>query len=138
MVRLTNEQATRKYRNRLHIAALAVIDEGDKVRVIHDGSNHVMVNNRIRPRDQLRSPGAGELRALLREKRETGRPLWALAGDVAKAHRRVKIREADWGYQACRIDPDHVWVKCVGTDGVASAAYYWSRAAAAIVVRAAH
>lgn len=60
MVRLTNEQATRKYRNRLHIAALAVIDEGDKVRVIHDGSNNVMVNHRIRPRDQLRSLGAGE------------------------------------------------------------------------------
>lgn len=115
-----------------------MIDEGDKVGVIHDGSKHVRVNNRIRPRDQLRSPGAGELRSQLREKRGSSRPLWARADDVAKAHRRIKLKESDWGYQACRLDPDHVWVNCVGTYGVASAAYYWSRAAAAIIVRLAY
>lgn len=49
MVKLTNEQAIVKYGDRLHIAALAVIDEGEKARVMHDGSNHVRVTNRIRP-----------------------------------------------------------------------------------------
>lgn len=64
--------------------------------------------------------------------------MWALAGGVAKAQRRIKIKEHDLGFQACRIDPHHVWVNCAGTCGVASVAYSWSRAAAAIVVRLAH
>lgn len=43
ILKLTNEQASREYGERLHIATPAAIDEGDKVRVIHDGPNRVMV-----------------------------------------------------------------------------------------------
>lgn len=82
----------------MFIASLAVVEEADKIRVVHDGSNKVLVNHRIRPKDQQRSPGAGELRTLLREKRAGGKVLWALVGDVAKAHRRTKIREEDWAF----------------------------------------
>ena len=58
-----------------------------------------------------------------------------LVGDVSKAHRRVKVRRQDWGFQACRLRPGHVWLNCVGTYGVASAGYWWSRLSASILVR---
>ena len=47
---------------------LAVVQEAWKIRVVHDGSNGVHVNHRIRPRDQARSPGAGDLRTIVRSK----------------------------------------------------------------------
>jgi hypothetical protein len=56
----------------LFVAALAVVVEKDKIRVVHDGSNGVHVNHRIRPLDQQRCPGAGELREILKERKEKG------------------------------------------------------------------
>ena len=58
-----------------------------------------------------------------------------LLGDVAKAHRRVKVRREDWGLQACRLEPGKVWLNCVGTYGIACAGYWWSRLSAAVIVR---
>ena len=59
---------------------------------------------------------------------------------MRKAHRAIPVREADWGLQACRVDGDvgtvgeeMVWLNQVGTFGIASAAYWWGRAAAGIV-----
>ena len=52
-----------------------------------------------------------------------------------KAHRRVKVRESDWGTRPS------AWQglgKQVGTYGVASATYWWSRLAAAVLVRLCH
>jgi len=72
------------YGNRLFVTSLAVMQEPGKTRVVHDGSNGVHVNNRVRPRDQARFPGAGELRAVLRAKAAMGRKLFAIAGDVSK------------------------------------------------------
>ena len=74
----------------------------------------------------------------MREKAATGKKLFGIAGDVSKAHRRVKVREADWGYQACRLRPNYVWVNCVGTHGMTPAAYYWGRTSAAALVRLSH
>ena len=71
MQEVPDNVAKEKYGNNLYIAALAVVVEPGKIRVVHDGSNIVLVNHRIRPRDQLRSPGAGELRTILRESRRT-------------------------------------------------------------------
>ena len=48
------------------------------------------------------------------------------------------MHESDWGFQACRLEPGRVWLNKVGTYGMASAAYFWARAAAAIVVRLPH
>lgn len=64
--------------------------------------------------------------------------MFGVVGDVSKAHRRIKIRRQDWGFQACRLDPGKVWVNTVGTYGIGSAAYWWARAAAAVVVRFPH
>ena len=138
MEEFTDEEAKRKFGKDLYVAALAVVEEPNKIRVVHDGSNTVHVNHRIRPRDQIRSPGAGELRTILRENSSSKRRLFGLAGDVSKAHRRIKIREADWGFQACRLRDGYIWVNKVGTYGMGSAAYYWARTAAALVVRLPH
>ena len=108
-----------------------------KLCVVHDGTHGVGVNNRIKVRDQVKSPTAGELKALMREKYESygGIRQFLLLGDVSKAHRRVKVRRQDWGFQACRIEEGKVWVNCVGTYGIASAGYWWSRLAGALLIR---
>ena len=52
-----------------------------------------------------------------------------------KAHRRAKVHESDWGTRPT------AWKgleKQVGTCGVASASYWWSRLAAAVLVRLCH
>ena len=138
MVELDEADARKEYGDRLFIASLAVVQEPGKIRVVHDGSNGVHINHRIRPRDQVRAPGAGEIRSILRSKAASGRKLFAIAGDISKAHRRIKIKRQDWGFQACRTRPGKVWLNCVGTYGMASASYYWSRAAAGLIVRLTH
>ena len=138
MKEMDEEEAKKIYGSRLFVASLAVVQEPGKIRVVHDGSNGVHVNHRIRPRDQTRSPGAGELRAVLRAKAAMGRKMFAIAGDVSKAHRRVKVLQRDWGFQACRIQPGRIWLNCVGTYGITPAGYFWFRAAAGILVRLSH
>jgi hypothetical protein len=135
MVELSEEDARKQYGDKLFIAALGVVEEKDKIRVVHDGSNKVHVNHRIKVLDQVRCPGAGELRAILRERAEAGRRSFAILGDVSKAHRRIKVQESDWGYQACQIDAGKVWLNKVGTYGMNPAAYWWGRLAAAVIVR---
>ena len=126
IVELDEADARKEYGDRLFVASLAVVQEPGKVRVAHDGSNGVHINHRIRPRDQVRAPGAGEIRSILRSKAASGRKLFAIAGDISKAHRRIKIKRQE------------VWLNCVGAYGMASASYYWSRAAAGLIVRLTH
>ena len=73
----------------------------------------------------------------MRERQEDygGARQFVLLGDVSKAHRRVVVRRADWGLQACRLSPGSVWVNCVGTYGIGSAGYWWSRLASGLLVR---
>ena len=49
--------------------------------------------------------------------------------DIQAAHRLVKVREKDWRLLCCRAHSDSpvVWVNCVGTFGVSSASYWWTR-----------
>ena len=55
--------------------------------------------------------------------------MFGLSGDVARAHRLVRVAEADWGLLACKtgVRSDHIWINTVGTFGNGSAAYHWSR-----------
>ena len=96
-----------------------------------------MANNRMRPRDQLRYPGVGDIQAVMHPLAAKQVPHFMLLFDVRKAHRLVPVREEDWGYQACLVDGDfdehgeqQVWLNKVGTFGMSSAAYWWGRAAA--------
>ena len=138
MEELGDAEAQRRFPGRLHVAALGVVKEPTKLRVIHDGTHGVGVNNRIRSANHLACPGPGEMRALMEYERGRGMHLWSLVGDVAKAHRRIKVRPADWGLMACRTRPGRVWVNKVGTYGLGSAAFWWGRAAAAVLVRLVH
>ena len=65
MQEVSLDDAKRIYGDRLHIASLGVVQEPEKIRVVHDGSHGVHVNHRIRTQDQLRMPTAGEIRTFL-------------------------------------------------------------------------
>ena len=92
MLQLPMAEAAERYGDRLRIASLGAIRKGDdSFRVIHDGTHGTGVNGRIAVRDQLASPTAGDLRPATRELE----PTFVLAADVSRAHRLVKIREAD-------------------------------------------
>ena len=116
MVEMSDKEVQEACGWKLYIASLAVVTEKDKIRLVHDATNKVQVNNRIRARDQARSP-AREMRTLQREwqERRGGAKMFAVIGDASKAHRGIKVKEEDWGYQACRLQPGRVWLNTVGT-----------------------
>ena len=49
--------------------------------------------------------------------------------DITKAHRRIKIKRAEWKYQVA-TNKGKYWVNMVGTYGMSSAQLYWGRMAA--------
>ena len=128
MVELPLSEARERFGDRLVLASLGAIEKKDGTyRVIHDGTHGVGVNSAIRMRDQVRSPTAGDVRTAMRVLQ---RARFGLTGDVSRAHRLVKVAEEDWGLQACRtgVGPgESVWLNKVGTFGVSSASYHWSR-----------
>ena len=125
--------------DRLRVAAQGALEKGDNsFRVIHDGTHGVRVNNAIKPRDQVRMPTAGDIRAVLREGADTGEVHFLLKGDVAKAHRRTRVRQEDWGLAACRLQPGTIWLNRVGTFGIGSAGYWWARLAGGVARAALH
>ena len=130
---MSNAAFREMYKGRSAISALAVLQEKDKIRVLHDGSNETRVNHRIRCRDRQRMPTLREKRVLLNEYRRAGAIAVSILGDASKAHRRVKIKPEEWGFQACRVDEDTVWVNCVGTFGMSSASYWWGRVSGGII-----
>ena len=53
--------------------------------------------------------------------------------NVTEAHRQVPIHPDDWHFLGCQVKPGgDVFVNTVGTFGVASASYYWSRVAGSV------
>ena len=59
MEELPEDVARERFGTRLAIAALGVVEEKEKIRVVHDASHTVHVNHKIKVRDQIRCPGAG-------------------------------------------------------------------------------
>ena len=126
MVKMPMSEAVVKYGSRLRIASLGAIrKKDDTFRVTHDGTHGTGVNGSIKVRDQLVCPTAGDMRQAARELQ----PTFVLAADVKRAHRLVKMKEDQWGFQACRSSSqsDQVWLNTVGTFGISSIAYHWSR-----------
>ena len=126
MVEMDVSEAKARYGNRLAVASLGAIEKKNGTyRVVHDGTHGIGINPRIKVSDQLKSPGAGDVRAVLQEMPGC---FFALTGDVARAHRLVKVAEQDWGLLACRTaEGDKLWLNKVGSFGISSAAYHWSR-----------
>ena len=119
------------------VSALAVLQEKDKIRVLHDASNVVLLNHKIKCRDKLRNPGPREKFLLLKQFKKHSRQALSIIVDVSKAHRLVKHLPDEHGLLACALpaepgakgfdDGFEYWVNCVGTFGVGSAAYWWTR-----------
>ena len=112
------------------IAAMGAIEKPDGgVRPLHDGTHYVQVNNNIKFQDQLQYPCPQDAAALLRGTSESRESYFVLGADISAAHRLVKIRESDWHLLGCKSDSDAqtIWINKVGTFGVSSAAYWWTR-----------
>lgn len=60
---------------------------------------------------------------------------FSLIGDFGKAHRRFKYREDEQGYLACKVAEDDgvIYVNKVGTFGITSTPYWWSRLSGALL-----
>lgn len=124
-----------RHGDRLRGAVMAAISKPDGgIRPLHDATHSVMVNHGIKHRHQLQCPGPAEVAAVVREAVETKEAPFCVSADIKAAHRQVKIREADWPYICCRADSlsEVVWINKVGTFGVSSAPYWWSKLFAAI------
>ena len=94
-------------------------------RVLFDGTNGNFVNTSTHLRDQERAPVAPDLKRLMRQKAKTGEVTFGLTADVTEAHRQVPIHPDDWHLLRCQLNT-------VGTFGVSSVSYYWSRVSAAV------
>ena len=119
-----------QYGDKLRIASMAAIKKPDgSVRPLHDGTHSVKVNNGIRYQDQLECPGPGEIASVVRTSVETREAPFCVSADIKAAHRLVKIGKSDWGYMCCRVDSssETVWVNRVGTFGISSAPFWWSK-----------
>ncbi len=130
--RLPRGEAMERYPGKsLQVAALGAIEKDDDTfRITHGGTHGVRVNNDCQPRDQLRMPGPAEEKEVMKRGHDSGKSHYCLQADVKKAHRRFLNCESDWGLQACSIDGLHVWISRVGTFGIGTASYWWSRLAA--------
>ena len=96
-------------------------------------TGHMCINTKTRIRDQERAPIAADSKRTMREKAKLDELTFALTGDVIEAHGQVPNHPDDWHYLGCQAVPGgNVFVNTVGTFGIASASYYWSRVAAAI------
>ena len=137
VLKLTEEEARARFPN-LVVASMGAIrkDNPDctvSARVLFDGTNGVEVNKRTRIRDQERAPIAADLKRVMREKARVGERTFALSADVKEAHRQVPVAPCDWHLLGCQVQPGgSVYVNKVGTFGVASASYWWSRVATAV------
>lgn len=120
----------KEYGDRLRVASMAAIAKPDGgVRPLHDGTHSVKVNNSIVYQDRIQCPGPAEVAAVVRESGELKEAVFSVSADIKSAHRLVKVARRDWGLMACRSDSTSttVWLNTVGTFGIASAPYWWSR-----------
>ena len=112
------------------VAAMGAIQKPDNtIRPLHDGTHGINLNNKIRILDRLEVPGPEEVIELVAMAAESKESAFCLSADIAQAHRCVLVRKKDWGRLACRASTDSrtLWLNCVGTFGVSSAAYWWTR-----------
>ena len=150
ILEVTHDQASRgqiitltetEKKNRFPNLVIASLGEqrkekpGGKItaRVSFDGTRGLCVNSRTRLRDQERAPIAADLRRAMREKAKIDELTFALTADITEAHRQVPIHPDNWHLLGCQVVPGgEEFVNTVGTFGIASASYYWSRVASAV------
>ena len=135
--KMPKEEAEKRFGGDLQLASLGAVPKDpawEEVRVVHDGTHGIAVNTQIRQPNRMPFPQFDDVEAAvgaLTEERPARRMLMAF--DIKAAHRLIPVQEEDWGLQSFRLDKeDEVFVNMVGTFGVASAAFWWGRAAAVV------
>jgi hypothetical protein len=127
MLEVGTKEARHEWGATLRLASLAILDKSDgTVRVIHDGTHGIHVNPVIKVMNQTRCPGVAEKKVVMQKVREADTLRFGLKGDVEGAHRLVKVSRKDWGSQAFELEGT-IYVNTVGTQGIGSAAQWWSR-----------
>ena len=92
------------------------------------------VNTYIRVRDRDETPAAADIKRVLREAARGGLQFRGLVVDVKGAHCLILVARSDWKYQCFQLPgSDDVYLNTVGTFGIRSASYWWSRAGSALV-----
>ncbi|OLQ11786.1 hypothetical protein AK812_SmicGene4399 [Symbiodinium microadriaticum] len=117
-------------KDRVRIASLGSLLKPDgSARRLHDGTHGVRVNNGIRMLNQQANLGPREVVHLVRSAKQSQEATFCLTGDVTAAHRLFLVRESDWPLLCCRLRDDSpvVWYNKVGTFGISSSAFLWSR-----------
>ncbi|CAE7937949.1 FCPC [Symbiodinium necroappetens] len=117
-------------KDRVRIASLGSLLKPDgSARPLHDGTHGVRVNNGIRMLNQQANPGPREVVHLVRSAKQSQEATFCLTGDVTAAHRLFLVRESDWPLLCCRLRDDSpvIWYNKVGTFGISSSAFLWSR-----------
>ena len=115
---------------RLLVSAMGAIEKANgDIRPIHDGTHGVHLNSAIRVLDRLEVPGPDEILECVALSQETREAVFGISADISSAHRLVPIRRVDWPKLGCRARSSDrvVWLNTVGTFGISSAAYWWSR-----------
>ena len=126
----TTEPAARQEFPEVLVAALgAICKPNGEVRPLHDATHGVRINNRISVPDRLETPGPEEIVELITRAKATKQAAFCISADISAAHRCVKIRKLDWGRLGCKTcsSSQTLWINTVGTFGVSSASYHWSR-----------
>eukprot|EP00973_Karenia_brevis_P031180 4301880-Karenia_brevis.AAC.1 len=118
------------------MAAIGALEKSDSTfRIIHDATHGVRVNPRIRPRDQVRYPG---IPPPPKKKEDPGEGGEALSisprreGGCVQSASQSQVSRCDHGHMACQTRPERVWLNQVGTCGLGSAGYWWSRLGGAV------
>ena len=69
----------------------------------------------------------------MREKARVGERTFGLTADIKEAHRQIPIHPSNWHMLGSQLEPEgEVFVNTVGTFGVSSASYWWSRVATTV------
>ncbi|CAE7782898.1 unnamed protein product [Symbiodinium pilosum] len=116
--------------DQIRVASMGAIRKPDgSVRPVHDGTHGVRVNQEIQQLNLLAVLGPAEVAWMVRQAHEQKEPPFAITGDVAAAHRLVRIRRQDWSLLACRAESESptLFINKVGTFGISSASLWWSR-----------
>ena len=114
----------------LLIAAMgALVKPSGQTRPLHDGTHGIRLNNSIKVLDRLEHPGPADIVEVVAQAADAGEAPFCICADIAMAHRRAKVRRKDWPKLGCkaRSDSKVIWLNCVGTFGVSSAAILWAR-----------
>ena len=137
ILRMAKKEAEEKFGGDLQLASLGAVPKDpswEEVRVVHDGTHGISVNTEIRQPNRMPFPQFDDVEAAIGALKEL-RPVrkMLMAFDIKAAHRLIPVQEEDWGLQSFRLEKEgEVFVNMVGTFGVASAAFWWGRAASVI------